>query len=55
MQAFVTALTNIFALDTLIGAITPIVPVIGAVLLFSIVYRITKKLVNGTPKGKVKM
>lgn len=52
MSDLVTALQGILTTDAFMGALTALVPVIGGVLLFSFVYRITRKLVKGSAKGK---
>lgn len=52
MSDLVTALQGILTTDAFMGALSALVPVIGGVLLFAFVYRITRKLVKGAAKGK---
>lgn len=52
MSDLVTALQGILTTDAFMGALTALVPVIGGVLLFAFVYRITRKLIKGSAKGK---
>lgn len=52
MSDLVTALQGILTTDAFMGALSALVPVIGGVLLFAFVYRITRKLVKGASKGK---
>lgn len=52
MAGLVTALEGILTTDAFMGALTALIPVIGGVLLFAFVYRITRKLVKGAAKGK---
>lgn len=52
MSDLVTALQSILTTDAFMGALTALVPVIGGVLLFSFTYRIVKKIIKSSPKGK---
>lgn len=52
MSDLVTALQGILTTDAFMGALTSLVPVIGGVLLFAFIYRIVRKLVKGSSKGK---
>lgn len=52
MSGLVTALQGILTTDAFMGALTALVPVIGGVLLFAFVYRIVRKIIKGTAKGK---
>lgn len=52
MSDLVSALQGILTTDAFMGALSALVPVIGGVLLFAFVYRITRKLVKGASKGK---
>lgn len=52
MSQLVTALQGILTTDAFMGALTALVPVIGGVLLFAFVYRIVRKMIKGTAKGK---
>lgn len=52
MTELVTALQGILTTDAFMGALTALIPVIGGVLLFAFVYRIVRRMVKGTAKGK---
>lgn len=52
MSELVTALQGILTTDAFMGALTTLIPVVGGVLLFAFVYRIVRKLIKGTAKGK---
>lgn len=52
MSGLVTALESILTTDAFMGALTALVPVIGGVLLFAFTYRIVRKVVKGSAKGK---
>lgn len=52
MTELVTALQGVLTTDAFMGALTSLIPVIGGVLLFAFVYRIVRKLIKGTAKGK---
>lgn len=52
MSGLVTALEGILTTDAFMGALTALIPVIGGVLLFAFVYRIVRKLIKGSAKGK---
>lgn len=52
LSDLVSALQGIITTDAFLGALTALVPVIGGVLIFSFTYRIVKKLVKGSAKGK---
>lgn len=52
MSGLVTALGGILTTDAFMEALTALIPVIGGVLLFAFVYRIVRKLIKGTAKGK---
>ena len=52
MSSLVSALQGILTTDAFMGALTALVPVIGGVLLFAFVYRIVRKMIKGTAKGK---
>lgn len=52
MSDLVTALGGILTTDAFMGALTTLIPVIGGVLLFAFVYRIVRKLIKGSAKGK---
>lgn len=52
MESLVTALQGILTTDAFMGALTSLVPVVGGVLLFAFVYRIIRRMIKGTAKGK---
>lgn len=52
MAGLVSALESILTTDAFMGALTALVPVIGGVLLFAFTYRIVRKVVKGSSKGK---
>lgn len=52
MEGLVTALKGILTTDAFMGALTDLIPVVGGVLLFAFVYRIVRRLIKGTAKGK---
>ena len=52
MTGLVSALEGILTTDAFMGALTALVPVIGGVLLFAFTYRIVRKVVKGSSKGK---
>lgn len=51
MSGLVSALGDILTTDAFMGALTALIPVIGGVLLFAFVYRITRRLIKGASKG----
>lgn len=52
MEGLVTALKGILTTDAFMASLTSLVPVIGGVLLFAFVYRIIRRMIKGTAKGK---
>ena len=52
LSDLVTALQGILTTDAFMGALTALVPVIGGVLIFAFTYRIVRKIVKGSAKGK---
>lgn len=52
MEGLVSALQGILTTDAFMGALTTLIPVIGGVLLFAFVYRIIRRMIKGTAKGK---
>lgn len=52
MEGLVSALQGILTTDAFMGALTKLIPVIGGVLLFAFVYRIIRRMIKGTAKGK---
>jgi hypothetical protein len=52
MSKLVTALQGILTTDAFMGALTDLIPVVGGVLLFAFVYRIVRRMIKGTAKGK---
>ena len=45
-------LAEILTLDNFLGALIPLVGVMGGVLVFAFMYRIVRKLIKGAQKGK---
>lgn len=52
MSGLVTALQGILTTDAFMANLTALVPVIGGVLIFAFTYRIVRKIVKGSSKGK---
>ena len=52
MEGLVTALKGILTTDAFMTALTDLIPVVGGVLLFAFVYRIIRRMIKGTAKGK---
>ena len=52
MAELSTALKGILTTDAFMGALTGLIPVVGGVLLFAFVYRVVRRMVKGTAKGK---
>ena len=52
MEGLVSALSGILTTDAFMGALTDLIPVVGGVLLFAFVYRIIRRMIKGTAKGK---
>lgn len=53
MSNLTTALSSVLTLDNFMGALSALIPVIGGVLIFAFIYRITRKVVKKAPQGKV--
>lgn len=52
MEALVTALKSILTTDAFMANLTALVPVIGGVLIFAFTYRLVRRLIKGSQKGK---
>lgn len=52
MEALVTALKSILTTDAFMSNLTALIPVIGGVLIFAFTYRLVRKLIKGSSKGK---
>lgn len=52
MSALVTALEGILTTDAFMANLTALVPVIGGVLIFAFTYRLVRKIIKGSAKGK---
>lgn len=52
VSGLATELAKILTLDNFLGALIPLVGVIGGVLVFAFIYRIVRKLIKGAQKGK---
>lgn len=55
MTALVSALQGILTTDAFMSNLTALVPVIGGVLVFSFTYRIVRKIISGSSKGKARV
>lgn len=55
MENVITELTTTVSAANLWGIIGNAVPIIGVVVLFALGYRIVRKALKGTSKGKVSM
>lgn len=55
MSGLATALQGILTNDSFMGALIPLIPVIGGVLIFAFVYGRVKKIVGGAQKGKARI
>jgi len=55
MTALVTALTGILNTDAMVSNLALLVPVLGGVIIFAFTYRIVKKMIKGTSKGKANL
>lgn len=47
-----TALGTAVTADGLFGSLTPFIPFVGAIVLFSFGYRVLRKAIKGASKGK---
>lgn len=50
-----TALGSILTADNLFSILATFIPVVGGIILFAFAYRIVRKMVTGTSKGKAKI
>lgn len=55
MSSLATALQGILTTDSFMANLTTLVPVIGGVLVFAFTYRIVRRIVSGSQKGKAKI
>lgn len=55
VQDLVTALKSNINVNTMMENVTLLVPFIGSVVIFSFIYRITRRATKGAAKGKANM
>lgn len=55
MSAVVTALQSILTTDAMFTNLALLIPVIGGVLIFAFTYRIIRRMIGGTQKGKARI
>lgn len=55
MEGLATALKGILTTDAFMANLTTLVPVIGGVLVFAFTYRLVRRIVSGSQKGKAKI
>lgn len=55
VQDLVTALSTNINVNTMMKNVTLLVPFIGSVVIFSFIYRITRRTTKGAAKGKANM
>ncbi len=55
MESVVTALKSILTTDAMFTNLAALIPVVGGVLIFAFTYRIIRRIVNGSQKGKAKI
>lgn len=55
MDDFITALLVSITPSALWGALTPMVPLIGVMVVFALGYRFVKRGISGISKGKAKV
>lgn len=55
MSSVVSALQSILTTDAMFTNLAALIPVVGGVLIFAFTYRIIRRIVNGSQKGKAKI
>lgn len=55
MSSVVTALQGILTTDAMFTNLAALIPVVGGVLIFAFTYRIIRRIVSGSQKGKAKI
>lgn len=55
MESLATALQGILTTDAFMANLTTLVPVIGGVLIFAFTYRIVRRIIGGSQKGKARI
>lgn len=55
MSALVTALQGILTTDAFMANLTALVPVIGGVLVFAFTYRMVRRIISGSSKGRARV
>lgn len=55
MSSVVTALQGILTTDQMFTNLAALIPVVGGVLIFAFTYRIIRRIVSGSQKGKARI
>ena len=55
MSSVVTALQGILTTDAMFTNLAALIPVVGGVLIFAFTYRIIRRIVSGSQKGKARI
>lgn len=55
MSAVVTALQSALNTDAMFTNLSVLIPVVGGVLIFAFTYRIIRRIITGTSKGKARI
>lgn len=55
MSALLTALQSAISTDTMLANLTTLIPFVGGIVIFAFTYRLVKKLVQGSSKGKARI
>lgn len=55
MSGVVSALQSILTTDAMFTNLAALIPVVGGVLIFAFTYRIIRRIVSGSQKGKARI
>ncbi len=55
MSTVVEALKGILTTDAMFTNLSALIPVVGGVLIFAFTYRIIRRIISGSQKGKAKI
>lgn len=55
MAALLSALQTAISTDTMLANLTTLIPFVGGIVIFAFTYRLVKKLVQGSSKGKARI
>ena len=55
MESVASALETAISTNTMFTNLATLIPVVGGVLIFAFTYRIVRRIVNGSQKGKAKI